>query len=90
VKLPDYQPETVDAAIAELKAEIGRLRFKLAKARQRHDRDASTIARLRPLYDMGVAVESWITSRHWSDEQSQALLTIVKRALLRGDKRRRT
>ena len=81
--------EDHETKIAELKAEIGRLHFKLAKARQRHDRDANTIARLRPLYDMGVAVESWITSRHWSDEQSQALLMIVKRALLRGEKRRR-
>jgi hypothetical protein len=81
--------EDHEKKIAELKAEIGRLHFKLAKARERHDRDASMIARLRPLHDMGVAVESWITSRHWSDEQSQALLEIVRRALKRGDKRRR-
>jgi hypothetical protein len=78
-----------EAKIAELEAEIGKLHAKLANAKDRHLRDANTIASLRPLREMGVAIESWITSRHWTDEQSQALLTIVRSALKRGQKQRR-
>ena len=89
MKLPDYQQETVDAAIAELKAEIGRLHAKLANAKERHLRDANTIASLRPLREMAVAIESWITSRRWNDDESQALLTVARRALKRGEKRGR-
>jgi predicted XRE-type DNA-binding protein len=72
--------------IDKLIKDNARLRRKVSQLETRVHQDAQTIAQLLPLRGLATAIESWITSRRWSDEQSADLLRITRTAIMKSAK----
>lgn len=76
----------MEEKIGRLERDNARLRRKIVQLQDRVDRDARTIAQLLPLRGLATAIESWIASRKWRDEDSRALLRITQAAVKKSAK----